>query len=490
MKLRICMILILFALLLSVGYSAEKKSDIPVSTNSPEARDLFNQGLHYLDVGRALESRDALQKAVERDPQFAHAYFYLSMTAFSPEEFKDTVDKGLQNASGKSDGEKTLLEIQQTFITNDAAKRMELAKALTAQYPNGPRAWMRLGFTQAAVNQHEESRKSWQKALQLDPKLVGAHYALMFSYVFNEPRNFDAAQKEAEQCIALEPKEAKGYEGLGDVYRAKNELTKARDAYAKAIQVDPSLSQASLKKAHVNSFLGNYDEARADYDKGIAGTPAINKITYANFKAFTYVHAGQPDVALQELQKLVTSADTMGMSKDQARAQKLGTLNNEFTIAIHNKLIPKGEEILKQITQLTQETISGVKDPDFAQQQQANLLLLDAQLAAAKGDYQTARNKAEENKKLLEQNTNPRKLEGYYAALGMTERLQGNFAKAVEDFRKSDLTVLYNKYQLGLSLEGAGNSQESKKVLREVAQYNFNSVDFALVRKDAIKRSA
>jgi tetratricopeptide (TPR) repeat protein len=490
MKLRLAMMSVLLVLFLSAAYSADKTPDIPVTTNSQEARALFQQGLHYLDVGRAIESKESLQKAIEKDPQFAHAYFYLSMTAFSPEEFKATVDKGLQNASEKSDGEKTLLQLQQTFVTNDAAKRMELAKSLIAEYPNGPRAWMRLGFTQAAVNQHEESRKSWNKALQLDPKLVGAHYALMFSYVFNEPKNFDAAQKEAEQCIALEPKEAKAYEGLGDVYRAKNELEKARDAYARAIQVDPALSVASLKKAHVNSFLGNFDEARADYDKGIAATEDINKIGYANFKAFTYVHAGQPQVALDELQKLVSSADSMRMSKDQARAQKLATLNNEFTIAIYNKMIPKGEDILKQITDLTKETISGVKDPDFARQQQAGLLLLDAQLAAAKSDYQAARNKAEENKKMLEQNTNPRKLEGYYAALGMTERLQGNFAKAVEDFRKSDLTVLFNKYQLGLSLQGAGNSQESKKVLREVAQYNFNTVDFALVRKDAIKRSA
>jgi len=490
MKLRPGFYLLILLLFGSIAAVEQKTNDIPVTTNSKEANELFKQGLHYLDVGRAIESRETLQKAIQKDPQFAHAYFYLSMTAFSPEEFKNILDKGMKNTSGKSQGEKTLLEIQQTFITNDAGKRMELAKSLVSQYPEGPRAWMRLGFTQAAVNQHEESRKSWMKALELDPKLVGAHYALIVSYVFNEPKNFDEAQKQAEQCIAQEPNEAKGYEGLGDVYRAKNDLEKARQAYSKAIEIDPSLSQASLKKGHVNSFLGNYDEARADYDKGIAGTPNINKIGFANFRAFTYVHSGQADTALQELQKLVASADTLGISKDQATAAKLATLNNEFTITIHNKMVPKAEEILTQITQLTQETISGVKDPDFSQQQKAGLLLLQAQIAAVKGDYQTARNKAEENKKMLEQNTNPRKLEGYYAASGMIERLQGNFSKSVDDFRKSDLTILYNKYQLGLALEGAGNTQEGKKVLREVAQYNFNTVDFALVRKDAMKRSA
>src|SRR5215471_15375829 len=118
MKFRLALISILFVLFLGQAYSADKTSDIPVTTNSQEARALFQQGLHYLDVGRAIEAREALQKAIEKDPQFAHAYFYLSMTAFSPEEFKDTIEKGLKNASGKSDGEKALLEIQQTFVTN------------------------------------------------------------------------------------------------------------------------------------------------------------------------------------------------------------------------------------------------------------------------------------------------------------------------------------------------------------------------------------
>ncbi len=80
-----------------------------------------------------------------------------------------------------------------------------------------------------------------------------------------------------------------------------------------------SLSVASLKKGHINSFLGNFDEARTDYDKGIAGAEDVNKINYANFRAFTYVHAGQPAVAIQELEKLRNSANSMKLPKEQIR---------------------------------------------------------------------------------------------------------------------------------------------------------------------------
>ena len=48
-----------------------------------------------------------------------------------------------------------------------------------------------------------------------------------------------------------------------------------------------------------------------------------------------------------------------------------------------------------------------VGDQDFARQQEANILLFEGQLAARKGDYRTARAKAEKNRELLEADSNP-----------------------------------------------------------------------------------
>lgn len=490
MKFRIVFALAILIASVAIASAKTESGDIPITTSSKEARDFFNNGLHAMDVARPLEARTALRKAVETDPSFTQAYFYLSMTALSPEEFKQTLDHGIKSLSGKSDGENMLMQIAQTFINNDAAKAIEVSQKLVAEYPNGPRAWMRLGFAQGAVNHNEEARKAWSRALQLDPSLVGAHYALAFSYLFGEPKDFQKAGEHANACTKLEPKEAKGFEMVGDVYRAKNELEKARDAYTKATTIDPALGTATMKKGHIDSFLGRYDEARGDYDKGMEGIAVENKIAYANFKALTWVHAGEPEAALQELQKLVAMADSIGISKDQAVAAKLATLNNELLVAFHYKRIADAESILEQIRTLTNESISGVKDADFERLQKANLLILEGQLSAYKGDYKTAVSKAEENRKMVENDSNPRKLEGYYGVLGLVERLQGNNSKAVEDYRKADLTVLYNKYQLGLALKGAGNDAEAKKIMREVSTWNFNTVDFALTRKDAAKMGA
>jgi tetratricopeptide (TPR) repeat protein len=479
---------VLFTILFAV-VSFAAQNEIPLTTSSKEALQHFEKGLHFLDVGRGLEAHGEFVKAIEADTAFSHAYFYLSLAALSPEEFKESLDKGLKNIQGKSEGEKMLLQIGETFIDNNATKRIELSKVLTTKYPNAPRAWMRLGFSEGTVNHHVDARTAFSKALELSPKLVGAHYALGFSYLFNDPKDFNQAQKHLEHCIQLEPNEAKGYEGLGDVLRAKNELEKARNAYTQALEKDPSLSVASLKKGHINSFLGHFDEARNDYDKGIAGTEDVNKVGFANFKALTYVHAGQPKVAIDELQKLVASQNST-LPKEQSDAIDLGTLTNEITIALHHNLVNDAARILDQMKDLTNQTNARVGDQNFARTQNANLLLFEGQLAARKKDYATARSKAEENRKMVEQDNNPRKFEGYYGLLGLTELLQGNHAKAIENYKKADLTNIYVKYQLALAQEGAGNKQEAKSIFREISHWNFNTVGFALIRKDALQRAS
>jgi hypothetical protein len=53
-----------------------------------------------------------------------------------------------------------------------------------------------------------------------------------------------------------------------------------------------------------------------------------------------------------------------------------------------------------------------------------------------------------------------------------------------------DVASLFPRYQLGLAEQGAGNETEARRLFQEVADFNFNSVDFALVRADAAKRAA
>jgi tetratricopeptide (TPR) repeat protein len=246
--------------------SVARVDEIPITTASASARTHFTVGERLLDVGRPREAREHFRLAVEQDPTFAYGYLNLGASSASTQEFKENVDRAAQNLTGKTDGERLLVEINRTFLDNNAERRLELAQSLTKTYPSSPRAWITLGNAQGALNRHTAARESYGRAIALDPTMFVAQSAQGFSYLFSEPRDLTKAKQFMEQAIATQPNEAKGYEFLGDVNRARNQLEEARAAYTRASEKDPKLAVAVLKKGHINSFLGNFAEARSAYD--------------------------------------------------------------------------------------------------------------------------------------------------------------------------------------------------------------------------------
>ena len=462
--------------------------DIPVTTSSPEALTAFREGQKAKDVGRDQEANALFENAVRLDPSFAYAYLNVAATAASAREFATNLELARAHLEGKSDGERILVEINQTFFDNDSEKRLELARSLVGRYPEGPRAWVVLAGMQGGQNQHEAARESLDRALELDPDFLAAHFAVWGSYLFSEPKDFARAEKAMWRCLEIDPEEAKPYENLGDVYRAMQDLERARELYSRAVEKDPSLKAASIKKGHINSFLGRFEEARADYDAGLAGTEGQTRVTYANYRAFVHLHAGDPRAALDELDGLLDLADTLEMPEDQRFGAKIFTLTNQATIALHHNLLADAERIVGRLAMVMRANSESVGDPEFTRHQEANILLWQGQLAARKGDSVIARAKAEEHRSLLEDDRNPRRFEGYHGLLGLIELLRGDAPAAVEQFERADLSVMYVKYHLALAEEAAGHAEQAKALFREVAQWNFNSVGFALVRKDALER--
>ncbi len=468
---------------------APATEEIPVTAASAEALADFERGRELMDVGRRQEANELFEAAVARDPAFAYAYLNVARTAASWQELNDNHQLALANLEGKSDGERLLVEIFQTLFDNDAEKRVELARTLVEAYPRSPRAWVVLAGMQSDLNQNEAARESTRQALVLDRGFKPAYVATWASYLFREPKDFARAEQAMLECLELDPGEAKLHENLGDVYRAMQQLDRAAELYTRAAGLDPAHTAVQIKKGHVNSFLGNFEQARADYDAGLAGAKEQNRITYANYRAFAHLHAGDPRAALAELTELVAAADTLEIPDDQVYGAKIFTLSNQAAIALHHGFLAEAETILTDLAAVIRDNLKQVDAPEIARQQEANLLLWQSQLAARRGEWDAARERAEEHRRLLESDNNPRRFEGYHGLIGLIELLQGNHARAAELFATSDLNEIYVKFHLALAEEGAGDIEEARRLFREVGEWNFNSVGFALVRRDALARS-
>jgi tetratricopeptide (TPR) repeat protein len=462
--------------------------EIPTTTRNADALLAFQAGQAAADRGDGPEANTLFRTAVAADPNFTYAWWNLSNVTFSTEEFNAALKGAEQGAARASEGERMLLEFNKLFLQNNFNAQLELAKQLVAKYPSSPRAHMVLQGAHAALNQFAEQRATLEKILTIDPEFAPAAFALGLSYLFNQPTDFAKAEQSFRRAVDASPGSDMYYWSLGDVARGSNRLEDARRYYKLALQLDPHDSTAPVKLGHVNSFLGNFDEARRDYDAGIKVADAPTAAFLAPFKAYTWVYQGEPKRAIQALEELVVAIDGSAAGPDQRLNAKVGALTNAAQIALHHGLYEDAERALARRAEFARENARTVGTPAFTNIQESQIAFWDAQLAAYRGDYRKAAELAKKNADLVAVENNPRKMEPFHEVMGLIELRRKSFRKAVAELRLADLTQLHNKFLLAQALEGAGQKEEAMRLYREVSVNNFNTIDFALLRAEALKK--
>jgi tetratricopeptide (TPR) repeat protein len=462
--------------------------EIPITTSSPEARLAFEAGQAAIDRGDAAEANTLFRTAVAADPDFTYAWVNLSNVTFSTEEFTSALKGADAGAAKASDGERTLLEFNKLFMTNNFGAQLELAKQLVAKYPESPRAYLLLAGAHAALNQFAEQRAALEYVTRMAPDFSPAWFVLGQSNVFNEPKDFAKADRYFRTAIEASPGYDMYYWSLGDVYRASNKLEDARRLYQLALQLDPKDPTAPVKLGHIDSFLGDFAAARKDYDAGIAASSPANAAFLVPFKALTWVYSGEPKQAIAALEKLAVDIDSMGSEADQRLGAKVNALTQAAQIAMYSGLYDDARRVLDARARLARENAKAVGTTEFNNIQESLIAFFDGQLAAFKGDYRQAAALAKKTADLVAKENNARKMEPVHEVQGLVELRRKNYPKAIAELRMADLTQLHNKYLLAQALEGAGKKEEAMQLYREVSVNNFNTVDFALLRGEAKKK--
>ncbi len=461
---------------------------LPVTTASETARQHFTLGQRALDMGELVEANSHFKQAVAADPNFAYAYVQVANTALSLDELRTNLKHAADHAASASEAEKILIQIAQLDFQNNVEGQLTAARRLVEIQPSSPRAWIELANVQTALNRPAEARASMVKATELAPNFAPAYMSLINSYLFDEPRDFTRSAEYARKLVELLPNQPVAHDLQGDVYRAQGNLEASRTAYTKAAELDPTKGLALQQRGHVNSFLGNYDQARADYDAAMALGKANERPLYAIWRALVSVHAGNTKAAIDELNKLVTDIDGMGVPGPTGL--KINALSNVAIIGQHTGDYKAAEEALKRRTVLMMEEADRVGTDVFRRGQLSNIALFDGWVAARKGDFTTATAKAKEAMKQVEPDPNPRKNEPAHELMGFISLKQGKAQEAIAHLEQGTPTNIYTTYYLALAHEAAGNKEKARELFTKVANYNFNNVFSALVRRDAMKKIA
>ena len=460
--------------------------ELPLNTDSEEAGDLYVQGEYLFDVGRNVQARAKFLAAIDADPGFARAYWGVSNVALSFNEFQEMLDAAREQVGEGDDSDLALIEVNASFLTNSPAAGEAVAKTLVAEYPQSARARILLAGMETANNENLAARASYEAALEIDPESPGALMGLATNYLFSEPKDFDRAEAVIMRFNETYPNEARGYETLGDINRAQGDLEGALAAYQRAAQVDPTLELALHKQGHINSFLGNIDDARASYDAAIEVAPPESKAGYAVYKCFTRIHEGNDSAAIDELEALADNVASMGTPSDQVKGLQVFALTSAAQVALDAGMYDRALAIIERRNAINMAIAEDVGTEDAARLQRANNLMWDGLLAAYQGNVEAAEQNAAEIASIVANDDNPRKMEPVHWVLGMAALNEGDYADAVTELRQADhANNMYIRFKLAQALEGAGEVDEAMPLYQQVADFNFNSVGFALIGDEA-----
>jgi tetratricopeptide (TPR) repeat protein len=230
---------------------------------------LNNVGIFHAGDKDPDVARRSFERALEIEPKFPAVWINLAklhQRLAEPEAAMGAVEKALEI---DPDFVPALLE-KARHAGNDANYKSQL-KILERVFqiePENIEAFITLGRARAALFQYKESREAYARALELAPYDAMVHSDCGRALI--DMDSVDEAVKHLERAVELNPVYGDGWVGLVHVYEFQNKLDAARDALAKAEELNSFDRSMPLARAKVMFRDKKYQEAIEGLDTALA----------------------------------------------------------------------------------------------------------------------------------------------------------------------------------------------------------------------------
>jgi TolB-like protein/Tfp pilus assembly protein PilF len=292
-------------------------TDLAAYNEYIQARSLMNR----VTAESLAKAREHLERAIQRDPEFALAYdalaevyWYVGYFGFAPP--RETFSTGVLFAVRALELDSTLAEThallgqyhkQLEFNWPEVEREMALALTLN---PFSPLVRIRYaGNLLMPLGRVEEAVQELERALELDPLSTAAHTFLAVMLMLS--RQYDRARDQARLLLELEPASYWGYVILGGTYREQKSFEAAIEIQRKAVELSGGSTAMLGWLGLVLGQSGNVAEARALLEqlRRMAAT------TYVPPTAFAWIHLGLGDVdsAFEWLDRAIDARDQLMM---------------------------------------------------------------------------------------------------------------------------------------------------------------------------------
>lgn len=234
-----------FSILYIFGCAEEKPASVmPVTTDSELALELYETGIMAYDQFNHRLSWENLYRAVELDPDFFMAHFW--MYFMSSKESKKAAEKAFKSEAQLNPGEQQIKMALKYLVEGQSEKVEEHLLNLIDMYPSDPQAHKILYLLQQIYFKDIEGAIiSLNRAIEECPDYPFAYNQL--GYAYTDQEDFENAEKALDTYIRLAPDLANPYDSKGDFFMATEQYEEAYESYMKANEIEPGFNKSKMK---------------------------------------------------------------------------------------------------------------------------------------------------------------------------------------------------------------------------------------------------
>ena len=205
------------------------------------------RGIELADRGWLDEAIKEFKKAIELDPNSAHAHDNLATVYSEKKLYREALREYLTALELEPDSATAHYNLACFLATHGQEMAVEEYKEAIEHDPEYPDAHLNLGMTYADMDKREEAVAEFKTAIELDPADPLARHEL--AAMLMDDGDYRQAIAQLNEVVRLEPENFEGHLDLGICYAQKGFYQEAERCYERA------------RKLNADDVLLNYNVA-------------------------------------------------------------------------------------------------------------------------------------------------------------------------------------------------------------------------------------
>ena len=240
-----------------------KRAANPRVAVSPEARQLFDQGLRHSESGDDEGAAAAFHRVIGLRPDLHQAHFNLGRALDNLARDEEALAAFERVLALQPDHPKAILQLAQIrHRRGELAESIRLYERAVRLDPQDAALVNDLGVALGDAGRDEEAAEAFRRALTLAPDLAPVHRNL--GNVVRKLEGDAAAVRHYTRAVELDPEFARAWEGLGSVYH-RTEPEEAARCYREALARAPGNLAALHGLLAIEQRTCDFDAAEATH---------------------------------------------------------------------------------------------------------------------------------------------------------------------------------------------------------------------------------